>query len=57
MNTEMTTPAPKPLYTCSACKLGVLVIDGKVIKGCTCEAPVAGNMSATVKGRGLAGVR
>ena len=53
----MTTPPPKPLYTCSACKLGVLVIDGKVIKGCTCEAPVEGNMSATVRGRGNAGIR
>lgn len=53
----MTTPAPKPLYTCSACKLAVLVVDGKVIKGCTCEAAVDGNMSATVRGRGNAGLR
>lgn len=53
---QTATEPKQPLYTCSACKLAVLVLDGKVIKGCTCEAPVAANMSATVRGRGNAGV-
>lgn len=50
-------PNKVPLYTCSACNLAVLVIDGKVIKGCTCEAAVRANMSATVRGRGLTAIK
>lgn len=46
-----------PLYTCQACGLAVLVIDGKVIKACSCSAPIAANMTATMRGRGNAGLR
>ena len=49
--------APKPLYTCAACALAVLVVNGQVIKACTCDAPIAANMTATVRGRGDAGLR
>lgn len=40
------------MYECSQCKLAVIVIDGKIIKACTCEAPVTMSMSATAQGKG-----
>ena len=46
--------AKPPLYECAECKLAVLVTpDGEVIKGCACKAAVVGNMTATVRGRGI----
>lgn len=41
-----------PKYQCSKCSLAVLVQDGHVIKACKCDAPIAANMTATVKGVG-----
>jgi hypothetical protein len=34
-------------YSCSVCARGVAVIDGKVIRACTCSGPVYANMSGT----------
>jgi hypothetical protein len=36
-----------PAYSCSVCKRGVAVIDGKIIRACTCVGPVHANMSGT----------
>ena len=35
-------------YTCSVCKRGVAVIDGKIIRACKCVGPVHANMDASV---------
>lgn len=40
------------MYYCSACKLKVIVIKLKVIKACTCEAPVVATMTASMAGKG-----
>jgi hypothetical protein len=42
----------QPIYTCSACSTAVLVIDGKIIKACRCNAAVHASASASVRGRG-----
>ena len=38
------------MYKCSKCGTLVLVIAGKVIKPCKCDAPVVAEMSASAKG-------
>jgi len=44
--------APAPLHRCSACGVAVIVLDGRVIRACHCNATVVGSMSATVRGVG-----
>lgn len=34
-------------YTCSVCKMGVAVLDGRVIRACKCVGPIHANMDAT----------
>ncbi len=41
-----------PKYQCSKCSLAVLVQAGQAITACTCDAPIAAYMTATVKGVG-----
>lgn len=38
------------MYKCSKCGLGVIVIEGKTIKACKCEAPVIAEMNTKLKG-------
>ena len=38
------------MYKCSKCGVPVLVIAGKVIKPCKCDAPIVAEMSASAKG-------
>lgn len=40
------------MYTCSKCKLKVIVIGKEVIKVCTCNAPIVAEATATTKGAG-----
>lgn len=41
----------KPRYTCAECGLGVIIINGKIIRGCTHEkAAVNAACSATAYG-------
>lgn len=47
--------AATPLHRCAACSRAVIVLDGKVIRACRCEAPVAGEMRAVVRGRAALG--
>ncbi len=45
--------APKPKYTCSICKLGVIIIDGLTIRGCKhADSPIIAHMSAICYGIG-----
>ncbi len=49
----MAAPVRRPRYTCTTCGLGVLVVGDQVIRGCFhLDAPVAGEMEATVYARG-----
>lgn len=42
---------PTPIYTCSTCRLGVLLIDGKTIRACKHDtAAILANMTATAHG-------
>lgn len=36
---------------CSNCKIKVLVVDGKVLKPCSCNAPIIAEMSAKAEGK------
>ncbi len=42
----------KPRYRCSKCAMGVIVLpkgdETHIIRGCTCDAPISADMSATV---------
>ena len=38
------------MYKCSNCGVPVIVIAGKVIKPCQCDAPIIADMSASAKG-------
>lgn len=42
-------------YSCKACKAPAKVVNGAVVKGCTCAAPVIANLQAVASGAG--GVR
>lgn len=42
-------------YSCAQCGLLVLMIDGKPVRGCGCDAAVIADMRATTGGAG--GVR
>jgi DNA-directed RNA polymerase subunit RPC12/RpoP len=35
------------MYKCSSCGRSVILIDGKVIRACSCNAAIVANISAT----------
>jgi len=39
-------------YHCAGCGLSVAVVDGTVIRACSCDAPVTASMQAQAKGNG-----
>lgn len=40
------------LYRCGACSLAVVLVDGKLVRACSCTAPVVAEMRATMAGTG-----
>ena len=40
------------MYRCAQCGLAVIVTDGAVVRGCSCEAAVVADMSSTLAGAG-----
>lgn len=46
---------PRPLYTCSACGLGVIVLGEQKFRACKCEAAIVAHAGCSLAGRG--GVR
>lgn len=40
------------MYCCKECKLAVIYLDGKLIRGCKCNAPVIVDLKAEAKGSG-----
>jgi len=38
------------MYVCSKCGLGVIIMEGKTIKACKCEAPIIAEMATKLKG-------
>lgn len=39
-------------YSCQACSAPAIVINGSVIRGCTCTAPIIANIKAHATGTG-----
>lgn len=39
-------------YSCSKCGLAVIVLDNEVITACNCNAPIIGQMSSRLEGKG-----
>lgn len=38
------------MYVCSKCGLVVIIIEGKTIKACKCDAPIIAEMITKLKG-------
>lgn len=40
------------MNNCSKCGMAVIIFEGRMFKGCTCDAPVHANISAAAYGKG-----